>query len=83
MYSRRGYNDREMNTDELVWNARLTKTFLKGRLACMLDAFDILGNLSNVRRSIDAFGRTEVWHHVTPRYAMLHIAYRFNKQPKK
>lgn len=83
MYSRRGYNDREMNTDELVWNARLTKDFLKGRLACMLDAFDILGNLSNVRRSIDAFGRTEVWHHVTPRYVMLHMAYRFNKQPKK
>lgn len=83
MYSRRGYNDNGMNTNELVWNARLTKTFLKGRLACMLDAFDILGNLSNVRRSIDAFGRTEVWHHVTPRYAMLHMAYRFNKQPKK
>lgn len=83
MYSRRGYSDVGMNADELVWNARLTKTFLKGRLACTLDAFDILGNLSNVRRSTDAFGRTEVWHRVTPRYAMLRMAYRFNKQPKK
>ena len=72
-----------MNTDEFVWNARLSKTFLKGNLALILDGFDLLGNLSNVRRSINAQGRTETWYNVTPRYALFHVVYRFNKQPKE
>lgn len=83
MYSRRGYADHTMNTNELVWNARLSKRFLHGNLVCMLDGFDLLGNLSNVRRTINAQGRTETWNNVTPRYALLHIVYRLNKQPKK
>ena len=82
MYSRRGYADGGMDSDELVWNARLSKRFLKGNLVLMLDGFDLLGNLSNVRRSINAQGRVETWHNVTPRYAMFHAVYRFNKQPK-
>ena len=82
MYSRRGYADHTMNTNELVWNARLSKRFLHGNLICMLDGFDILGNLSNIRRTINAQGRTETWNNVTPRYALLHVIYRLNKQPK-
>ena len=83
MYSRRGYADHTMNTNEFVWNARLSKRFLHGNLVCMLDGFDLLGNLSNIRRTINAQGRTETWNNVTPRYALLHIVYRLNKQPKK
>lgn len=83
MYSRRGYNDRSMNTNELVWNVRLAKRFMHGNLTCMLDAFDLLGNLSNVRRTVNAQGRTETWYSVTPQYAMLHVVYRLNKTPKK
>ena len=83
MYSRRGYADHAMNTNELVWNARLSKRFLHGNLICMLDGFDLLGNLSNIRRTINAQGRTETWNNVTPRYALLHVVYRLNKQPKK
>nr|WP_256372626.1 outer membrane beta-barrel protein [Xylanibacter muris] len=83
MYSRRGYNDSNMNTDDFVWNARLTRTFIKGSLVCMLDGFDILGQLSNIRRTLNAQARVETWYNVTPRYIMLHVAYRFNKQPKK
>lgn len=83
MYSRRGYNDSNMNTDDFVWNARLTRTFMKGSLVCMLDGFDILGQLSNIRRTLNAQARVETWYNVTPRYIMLHVAYRFNKQPKK
>ena len=83
MYSRRGYNDPSMNTNDLVWNARISKRFMHGNLVCMLDAFDLLGNLSNVRRSIDAQGRVETWNNVTPHFALLHVIYRFNKQPKK
>lgn len=83
MFSRRGYNDRSMNTDDLVWNARLSRTFLKGNLICMVDGFDILGRLSNITQSINEQGRTETWRNVVHRYAMLHVAYRLNRQPKK
>ena len=83
MYSRRGYADHTMNTNEFVWNARISKRFLHGNLICMLDGFDLLGNLSNVHRTINAQGRIETWSNVTPRYALLHVIYRLNKQPKR
>ena len=82
-YSRRGYEDHSMNTNELVWNARLSKRVLHNKLTFMLDGFDILGNLSNVRRTINAQGRTESYYNVIPSYVMLHAIYRLNIQPKK
>lgn len=82
-YSRRGYDDPNMNSNELVWNARLSKTCMKGNMTFMLDGFDILGNLSNVRQTINAQGRTESYYNVIPRYAMLHVMYKLNVQPKK
>ena len=83
MYSRRGYADASMNTNDLVWNARLTKSILKGNLTFIADGFDLLGQLSNIRYSVNAQGIQETWHNVVPRYAMMHVIYRFNKQPKK
>ena len=83
MYSRRGYTDESMNTDEFVWNARLTKKFMNGNLLIHFDAFDLLGKLSNVRRSINAQGKSETFYNVIPSYGLMHIAYRFNKTPKK
>ena len=84
MYSRRGYEDRAMNTNDLVWNARLTNaSLLHGNLIFMLDGFDILGQLSTVRRTLNAQGRTETWYNTVPRYAMLHVVYRLNREPKK
>lgn len=83
MYSRRGYADKSFNTDNLVWNLRVAKKFMKGRLTVMLDGFDILDHISNVRQTLNAQGRTETWHMSIPRYAMLHAVYRFSKSPKK
>ena len=84
MYSRRGYEDRTMNSNDLVWNARLTNaSLLHGNLVFILDGFDILGQLSTVRRTLNAQGRTETWYNTVPRYAMLHIVYRLNIEPKK
>lgn len=83
MYSRRGYSDSNMNTNELLWNARLAKRFMNGNLTLMVDGFDILGNLSNVRQTLNAQGRKESFYNVIPRYAMLHIIYRLNREPKK
>ena len=83
MYSRRGYSEQSMNTNELVWNARLAKRFMHGNLTLMFDGFDLLGNLSNVRRTINAQGRTETFRNVIPSYGLFHAIYRLNKQPKK
>ena len=82
MFTRRGYESATMNRDDLVWNARLTKSLSKNRLSLMLDAWDILGNLSNVDAGIDSRSRWEYYTNVIPRYVMLRLVYRFDKQPQ-
>jgi hypothetical protein len=83
MFSRRGYHDSALNADDLVWNARLSYTAMKGNLIFMLDGFDILGQLSNVTYTLNGQGRTEIRRNVLPQYALFHVQYRLNKQPKK
>lgn len=82
MYSRRGYSETAMNTNELVWNARITKRLLRGNLLIQLDGFDLLGKLSNTRKSINAQGKTETFYNVVPSYALLHIVWKYNQKPK-
>ncbi|MCM1484453.1 MAG: hypothetical protein NC043_08960 [Muribaculaceae bacterium] len=83
LYTRRGYDYSELNTTDVVWNARLTYTPKGGRWTFMLDGFDLLHQLSNVTYNVNAQGRTETWTNSLPRYGLLHIQYRFNKQPHK
>lgn len=83
VFSRRGYEGSTMNTDNLIWNARLSRSIMKGRFTVMLDGFDILGQLDNVTRYVNAQGRTEICTNVLPSYALFHVVYHFNKQPKK
>ena len=83
MYSRRGYGSSDLNTDDLVWNASLARTFLKNRLTLRLEAFDLLGQLSSTTIVINGQGRTETLHNTLPRYAMLHLSYRLTQQPKR
>lgn len=83
MYSRRGYESSEINTNELVWNAQMSRSFLKGALTAKLQAFDILHDLSSTYYSVNAQGRSEMWFNCTPRYLMLALAYKFTRKPKK
>ena len=83
MYSRRGYANSSANTNDLVWNARLSKTFTKAGLTFALDGFDILNQLSNISQVINSQGRTETYRNSLPRYIMAHVIYRLNKKPKK
>ncbi len=83
MHSRRGYADSRLNTNHLVWNARIAKSIIHGNLTFALDGFDILGQLSNVQLTMNSQGRTEARYNTLPRYAMLHIIYRLNIKPKK
>ena len=81
-YSRRGYGESSINTDNLVWNASLTRTFGKGKWVLKAEAFDLLHQLSNTTYAVNAQGRTEVWRNTIPSYAMLHLAYKWSKMPK-
>lgn len=83
LYGRTGYNDTSLNTADVVWNARLARALFKGKLVVMVDGFDILGQLSNVTRTINAQGRTEIYTNVLPRYGLLHVIYKFQKRPKQ
>ena len=81
-YSRRGYGEESMNTDNLVWNASLTRSFCKGHIVVSAQAFDLLHRLSSTSYTVNAQGRTEVWHNTIPSYGMLHLTYKFSKMPK-
>lgn len=86
MYSRRGYSDSYMNTNELVLNARLSRPILKGNFVLSVDAFDLLHNLTNIRYYVNAQGRSEEVTNVIPSYALLRLAYKFkgkNKEKKE
>lgn len=83
MFSRRGYGDSSMNTDDLVWNASLTQPLFKSRVLLQLEGYDLLHQLSNVYSSYNAQGRTETWHNTVPSYVMLHLTYKLNVMPKK
>jgi len=79
MNSRRGYNDASMNTNELIWNAQLSQSFLKGNaLTVSLQFYDILHKQSNYSRIINAMSRTDTEYNSINSYAMLHVIYRFN-----
>ena len=79
MQSRRGYNDASMNTNELIWNAQLSQSFLKGKpLTISLQLYDILHQQSTFSRAISAMGRTDTEYNSITSYGMLHVIYRLN-----
>lgn len=79
MNSRRGYSDSSMNTNELVWNAQVSHSFLKGKpLTLSLQFYDLLGQQSTISRTISAMQRSDTRQNAINQYAMLHVIYRMN-----
>ena len=79
MSSRRGYSDASLNTNELIWNAQISQSFLKGKpLSIMLQFYDILQQQSNLSRTINAMSRTDTEYNSINSYVMLHAVYRLN-----
>ena len=76
--SRRGYLDSSMNRDELIWNAQLSQTFLKGAATISFEMYDILKQQSNISRSLTASGRSVYTYNGVNSYCMLHFIYRLN-----
>ena len=79
MYSKRGYSDQSLNTNELLWNAQLSHAFLRGKkLTVMLQWYDILHEQSNFTRTVNANGWTDREVNSITSYAILHLSYRLN-----
>ena len=79
MFSRRGYSDATLNTNELIWNAQLSHSFLRGKqLTVMLQWYDILHQQSTFSRNVNANGWTDREVNAITSYAMLHVSYRLN-----
>lgn len=76
---RRGYSTASMNTNELLWNAKLSKSFLKGNaLTFSLEWNDILQNRSNVSRVLTAMQSSDTSYNSIYSYGMLHVIYKLN-----
>ena len=67
----------------LVWDARIARSF--GRQRNWIIAFtghDLLRQISNVRRTLDALGRTETRYNTMPAYVLLSVSYHFKPRAK-
>ena len=79
MTSRRGYSDKTMNTNELVWNAQLAQSFLKGKpLSVRLEFYDLLHRQSSFSRNLSAMMRSDTEYNAINSYIMLRVNYRLN-----
>lgn len=77
--SRRGYASSDMNTNELIWNAQVSKSFLKGNaLTITLQWNDMLHNRSNISRTIDAYRSSDSRYNAIYSYGMLHVIYKLS-----
>ena len=79
MNSRRGYNESSMNTNELIWNAQLSQSFLRGKaLTLSLQLYDILHQQSTFSRNVTAMQRADTEYNAITQYGMLHVIYKLN-----
>jgi len=79
MSSRRGFSDDAANTNELIWNAQISQSFLTGKpLSLRLEFYDILRQQSNFSRTISAMSRADNWYNSINSYVMLRATYRLN-----
>ena len=83
MNSRRGYSDPNANTDELLWNAQMSASFLdRNALTVSLQIYDILQQQSNISRVVDALSRRDTETNAIYNYFMFKLSYRFNNTGK-
>lgn len=76
--ARRGYSDPSMNRNELIWNAQIAQSFLKGALTLSFEWNDILKEQSNITRSQSSTGTTVYTYNGVNSYGMVRLIYRFN-----
>jgi hypothetical protein len=82
-YHRRGFEDPSLNTNHLIWNAELSRSFLKGQLTAKLVGYDMLGQISHTSWTVGSEGISSTWQRGIPSYFMAHLAWKFTRKPKK
>lgn len=79
MNSRRGYDQKEFNTDELLWNASISHSFLKGNaLTIKGEVFDILGQQTSIRRTANERYQSDSRTNGIYQYGLISLIYRFS-----
>lgn len=79
MSSRRGYSNPDANTDELLWNAQLSASFLaRNALTFSVQVYDILQQQSNISRTVTALSRRDSETNAIYNYIMFNVSYKFN-----
>lgn len=82
--SRRGYEDANMNTNELIWNATIQQNFrqlLRGHnLTLRVQGYDLLQQRSSISRNISATMRSDSWSNAIHSYFMVSLIYSLNIQ---
>ena len=76
--ARRGYTDPSMNRNELIWNAQVAQSFLKGALTLSFEWNDILKEQSNITRSMTKDGTSVYTYNGVNSYGMIRAIYRLN-----
>ncbi len=79
MNSRRGFSQSNMNTNELIWNAMISHSFLANNaLTISFEWNDILQERSNISRTINAIMRSDSRYNAIYSYGMFKVIYKLN-----
>lgn len=73
--NRRGYRVAGMNRNEMIWNAQIAQPLLKKKFTVALEMNDILGNLSNISRTLNDTRRSVSVSNGINSYCMLRCTY--------
>ena len=76
--SRRGYINKSMNRDELIWNALISQSLFKGSATLSVEAYDILQKTCYITRSFNSVQRSIGVYDGINSYVMAHFIYRLN-----
>lgn len=82
-YHRRGFEDPSLNTNHLIWNAQLSRIFLKGQLTAKLVGYDLLNQISHTSWKVGSEGISSTWQRGIPSYVMVHLSWKFSRKPQK
>lgn len=80
---RYGFTESSLNDGELLWNARISKSFLSGSLLLAFDGYDILQRNKTIKYDVTSAYRRETRYNSVPSYFMFTVKYFFAKKPRQ
>ena len=80
---RMGYEDNALNNTDWIWNARVERSWLNGRLTAKVDAYDILNRINNVNVRINSLAHWRPGPIPCHDMFLLTLAWRFSIMPQK